>query len=328
VRNRQCPADGLSPYWVINAAPWWADQALVTRSVRFALSAVAALSLAACGPFGSNGDEELLQSSTRVNSAEAAPGGLARADETSWSYGGNTGPADWGKLTKDWETCASGREQSPIDLSKGAKYKVSGQGDDSPGVSGAPAERRIELRYQPASYTAVDLGHALRLQLADAGSMVIDDVPYALQELRFHTPSEHTLGGVRYPGELQLVHRAEAGDVAIMAVMIQSGKANATLQPVLDHLPEAGKPEQGGVALDVATLVPENWTMARYNGSLTEPPCTEQVRWHVLLSPQQMSPEQLGELSGGYPDNARPVQPDNGRPVMVEIDTVTGVVEP
>jgi carbonic anhydrase len=48
-------------------------------------------------------------------------------------------------------------------------------------------------------------------------------------------------------------------------------------------------------------------------GSLTTPPCTEDVLWLVLKQPQQISPEQQAIFERLYKPNARPVQPGWGR---------------
>lgn len=54
-----------------------------------------------------------------------------------------------------------------------------------------------------------------------------------------------------------------------------------------------------------------------YTGSLTTPPCSEGVRWHILKQPVEVSPVQLAAFRKLYRMNARPVQPLNGRVVVV-----------
>jgi carbonic anhydrase len=48
-------------------------------------------------------------------------------------------------------------------------------------------------------------------------------------------------------------------------------------------------------------------------GSLTTPPCTEDVLWMVMKQPLQVSTEQVNIFGRLYPNNARPIQPTNNR---------------
>ncbi len=292
------------------------------RSARPVLAVAFAATLAACGQLGSSWQSDLLKSSTRVDPAEAA---AAVSDEAGpqWAYTGEHGPETWGKASPEWKACEEGRAQSPLDLSKASRYQPSADAT----TPGAPGEQKIALSYRPSAFTTVDTGQYLKVAFADAGSMVIDGDAYALQELRVHTPSEHSLGGVRYRAEYQLVHRNAKDEVAIVAVMVQGGADSVALAPVVASLPKPGGQLAGAGTVDPASLVPQNWTMVRYDGSLTEPPCTENVRWHVMLNPQTMSSAQIGALATRFPDSARPVQQANGRRIVVEIDALTGVVE-
>ncbi len=52
-------------------------------------------------------------------------------------------------------------------------------------------------------------------------------------------------------------------------------------------------------------------------GSLTTPPCSEDVRWQVLKTPVTLSAAQLAAFRKLYKMNARPVQPLNGRKVQL-----------
>ena len=50
-------------------------------------------------------------------------------------------------------------------------------------------------------------------------------------------------------------------------------------------------------------------------GSLTTPPCTEDVLWIVMKQPVQASAEQLELFSRMYPMNARPTQAAGNRTI-------------
>jgi carbonic anhydrase len=84
---------------------------------------------------------------------------------------------------------------------------------------------------------------------------------------------------------------------------------------VLNNLPleRGGEVAPPGKSLDVSRLLPVNRRYFTFMGSLTTPPCTEDVLWLVLRQPQQISPEQLMIFQRLYKPNARPVQPGFGR---------------
>jgi carbonic anhydrase len=63
-------------------------------------------------------------------------------------------------------------------------------------------------------------------------------------------------------------------------------------------------------------LLPARQSYWAFTGSLTTPPCSEDVRWQVLKTPVEVSPAQLAAFRQLYPMNARPVQPLNGRTVQ------------
>lgn len=53
-----------------------------------------------------------------------------------------------------------------------------------------------------------------------------------------------------------------------------------------------------GGGVDVTSILPAaNVPMFRYRGSLTTPPCTENIIWSVYASPQVISVDQVGHVS-------------------------------
>src|SRR5688572_17113438 len=93
------------------------------------------------------------------------------------------------------------------------------------------------------------------------------------------------------------------------------------LRPIWDVLPRAAGEERPIEAeLTDGELLPDNRAHFRYAGSLTTPPCTEGVRWHVLEQPIEMSNAQVNKFIRALNrscclENARPTQPLNGRQV-------------
>jgi carbonic anhydrase len=87
---------------------------------------------------------------------------------------------------------------------------------------------------------------------------------------------------------------------------------------VFDNLPKAKEQETSvaGLGIDLNALLPDNRAYYSFTGSLTTPPCSEDVSWFVLKTPAQVSAEQVARFGRVYAMNARPVQPLNGRVVQ------------
>ena len=70
------------------------------------------------------------------------------------------------------------------------------------------------------------------------------------------------------------------------------------------------------VKINATSLLPATLGYYAYSGSLTTPPCSEGVRWLVLKTPSLISTRDVAIFAARYPNNARPIQPRNGRSVL------------
>ena len=68
-----------------------------------------------------------------------------------------------------------------------------------------------------------------------------------------------------------------------------------------------------GNTVNMGKFLPVHHGYYTFDGSLTTPPCTENVRWFVLKTPVHASGAQLKEFKARYGHNNRPTQPLNGR---------------
>ena len=228
---------------------------------------------------------------------------VAMAEEKSgaaphWTYTGQMGAIKWGELQKDFATCKLGKKQSPIDI-KGAKK------------GNLPA---IAFNYGQSGADVVNNGHTIQVNLATGGDVKVASGGYKLLQFHFHTPSEEQINGKPYSLVAHLVHKSDAGKLAVVAVLFKEGKKNETLEKVFAVMPtkEGSKVELAG-GMNVKDLLPAKQSYWAFEGSLTTPPCSEEVQWHVLKDPVEVSKEQLAAFKKLYPMNARPVQPLNGR---------------
>lgn len=241
-----------------------------------------------------------------------------------WGYTGSIGPANWGQLDPSFAGCATGKFQSPINITK----KVTRSKDP------------LELHYQSAPMVIVDdgttelmigdvqtiinNGHSVQLNFPknqQQETIVWNDERYRLVEFHFHSPSETQWHGQSYPMEIHFVHQGDKGHVAVIGVLVKGGDENPVLQKIIDNIPaEHGKPVSiASQSVNPIDLMPSSLSHYRFAGSLTTPPCTEGVEWIVMSDTITASPAQIVKLrkaAGG--SNARPVQPLHGRVITYQ----------
>ena len=174
----------------------------------------------------------------------------------------------------------------------------------------------LEFEYRPSKIHIVYNGHAIQ-QNEDAGSYLkLGDQKFRLHQFHFHAPSEHTIHGKHFALEMHLVHKDDAGRIAVVALMFEEGDANEWLGPVWKLLPtQENRQREIDVEFDIVGILPSDLSYYEYSGSLTTPPCTEDVQWFVMQAPQSISASQLAAFTSVIDHNNRPTQPLNGRTV-------------
>ncbi len=238
----------------------------------------------------------------------ACPSCLAVASESHgqaphWSYSGKTAPETWGRLSSEYAACSTGREQSPVNLTRAI-----------PAVTGNPV-----LQWGDTPLRVLNNGHTIQVDVAPGSSMMLDGDFFQLLQFHFHHPSEHTVDGVHYPLEAHFVHRGPTG-LAVLGVMFVEGPAHPTLAAIWDLMPPLpGSARDAAAAISPIHLLPADPTTWRYAGSLTTPPCSEVVSWAVFRQPVTASPQQLQSFAALFPNNARPVQPLNRRKLLLDV---------
>lgn len=245
-------------------------------------------------------------SSASVSAAEQ-PGSPAQAHH--WSYAGASGPDHWGSLDDADIACGKGERQSPIDLDS---HTI------KTGQSG-----KFRINYEAGAVALLNNGHTVQADVSDAAdTLIFEGSTYRLAQFHFHTPSEHTIDGKRYPLEIHFVNKDAEGHITVVGVLVREGAQNKDLAAAFSALPaneapageHAGKPTQ----VDLADLLPSDHKAFVYNGSLTTPPCTEGVHWIVMAQPIEMSQAQIAAFAKIFHDNHRPLQKVNGREIVSE----------
>ena len=286
-----------------------------------------------------------------------------------WAYDGPAGVQSW-PLNHELM-----QRQSPIDIVTAHAVVVAddvdgfssggggGGGGDSSGAARGEAVL-VAYEWPPAPAAVIHNGHTVVVQWGDGGGagndagvvgggagaahLTLSGTAFCLRQFHFHCPAEHTVDGVRYPMEMQLVHTSPAGAVAIVSLLFKHGAECAFFEQFWYKLPWAavaqtrdvegagaganclGAPlETLGVldpsSLRLPALLEDGfWS---YSGSLTTPPLSEGVAWLLPTTPLEASASQIAAmraLVGGerlvrapLGGNARPAQPLHGRRVVL-----------
>jgi carbonic anhydrase len=275
--------------------------------------------------------------------SEAKP--VASHDENPhWSYEGKTGPAEWFKMKSDWAIAEAGIRQSPINIIPEQTLAL-------------PTLEAIKFHYSGGLHLLKDNGHTIQVDLKnDENYIVINDQKYKLLQFHFHATSEHKIKGKAAAMEVHLVHqlvtetahadpcvpapdghaatpitpKAPQVQLAVIGVMIKPGtEAHPFIKDLWSDL-GALKPNDGGIRFRLdgpISLVPPEGKRSyyRYNGSLTTPPCSENVLWTVMAEPIHFSAAQIKAFTDRYAKNNRPVLKQHRRFVLKFEDKPTDI---
>lgn len=232
--------------------------------------------------------------------------GSSSAAGTSWTYTGLTGPNHWSTLDQSYAKCADGSAQTPINISKPKKASL----------------KNLVFSYGATEAGVFNNGHTVEAEPLGsiAPSVKIDSTKFDLLQFHFHAPSEHQINGMHYPVEIHFVNKNAAGELAVIGVFVRQGAHNAAWDPFISKMLSATAKAEDSKLMDFdwKALLPKNPVTLRYSGSLTTPPCSEGVRWNIFTTPITMDQAQINTFLEAYSGNNRPVQPLNGRTVLID----------
>uniref|UniRef100_A0A3P8SQE2 Carbonic anhydrase n=1 Tax=Amphiprion percula TaxID=161767 RepID=A0A3P8SQE2_AMPPE len=234
-------------------------------------------------------------------------------DELDWGYEEGV---EWGLHFP----AANGEYQSPINLnSREAQYDPS----------------LLDVGLSPNYVVCRDCevindGHTVRIILKSksvvTGGPLPSDHEYELHEVRFHwgkenqRGSEHTVNFKAFPMELHLIHwnstlfntledaLGKKNGVLIIALFVQIGKEHLGLKAITEVLQDLQYKGKSKLipCFNPNTLLPDPllrdyWV---YEGSLTTPPCNENVTWILYRYPLTIS-----QLQSFMPEALWPADP-------------------
>ena len=140
----------------------------------------------------------------------------------------------------------------------------------------------LSFDYTGHAKSLTNTGEFVKVIYEDAGGIMLDGDTYQLAEAHTHNPSEHTLNGESFALEMHLVHKRESGEIAVVGILYRLGKPDPTIQAIIDAAPKQGETIKPTSPMRASDFLPATRGYYAYTGSLTTPPYTEGVKWHVM----------------------------------------------
>lgn len=247
--------------------------------------------------------------------ASTAPVGsyVAGKGATSWNYRtgnnnsalGPVGPLSWSEVA----TAGLLPFESPINLT-GPTMDLS---------------KIVSINYHSAAPKAiVNNGYQIQAQFNAIGAdtITLGGQNFNLTNFHYHDPAENQVNGVTNPMEEHFVNTSASGATTVLAVFLQIGAHNNSLDPILNaataSLTKSGSTTTTTTPIDFSGLLPTNTQGWYFQGSLTTPPLSQVVNWLVFSTPITLDAAQYAQYEtvangAGFLPNARPQQVLDGR---------------
>jgi carbonic anhydrase len=264
---------------------------------------------------------------------------------------------DYNKHGQDWEClCKEGKEQSPIDLPSPAKAV---EVDIKPIFEYDFVDATMTENYAAANLRSgqknkiVYDDYQIKIRHPNFGKVVtLDGGVYTAQEIVFKTPAEHKVEGNTYDMEMQIIHHGKTiGDTIKKVVLSFMFKAKpGVFNKFIDKLNFFDLPNPAEKSKDITStlFIPQiffnsdeddisimvPFSFYTYQGSLTRPPCNEDVIYYIASKPIELSntaitlfkealrvPDRMDTMgnvvtSDVLQENNRAVQPLYGRSIF------------
>jgi len=238
--------------------------------------------------------------------------GTSYAADVPFTYSGDNSSGSWGEHIPEWGTCSGASAdalQSPINIRNT--------------VTDTELQP-LSIITKPIKINIFNNGHTIEQKYEGSGSNIyFEGIEYELKQFHFHTLSEHTIKQKRGVLEMHAVFNEPINNKnLVVSIIYKQGKnTNTFIQKIID----TGLPKKDGDIIKSKTRVnlknglTNTAAYYTYSGSLTTPPCTENVTWIVLKENASLSKKQLTLFRKILGNNFRPLQKRKGRTIRSTI---------
>ena len=208
---------------------------------------------------------------------------LSCESKNGWHYAKVDQSPEWSKTAKE---CTRGEHQSPIDLSIN---------------QAKPLKNKFIIQYQDSLAEIENDGHTIKEKFDDTNFVIFNNNKYFLKQLHFHTHSEHSLNGIYFPAEIHLVHKSNDGNLLVLGIFIELNNSNNNRFGFFKNV------HKRKTLVRLSKIKELNGAHYNYKGSLTTPPCTENVEWIIFDKHISLNHSQLRPFKKIFKHNYRPV---------------------
>jgi carbonic anhydrase len=236
-------------------------------------------------------------------------------DYAVWSAGSTCKARQEAEWRNTFKACG-GNQQSPIEVNRRSKQFQ---------VNKWP-ELILDNIAVASGYRIRDDQHTIRIEpimlhmgSGEAGFALFESNQFAFDYIAFRSPSDHVIEGAQFPLEMQIYFKNSADDILAISRFYRIGASDGSLAHLhwadLASVGKGNSKEYKNKPFDLRDLLPLKMDYYNYDGSLTQPPCTEKVTWVLLESFGSISDDQYNQFP--YRDKAnRPLQQLGDRIVM------------
>ncbi|KAF2867248.1 alpha carbonic anhydrase [Massariosphaeria phaeospora] len=231
-----------------------------------------------------------------------------------FGYHGLIGPFNWASLAEENAPCKSGKVQSPINI------------DDTIQLA---TEKPI-LNIPEQQFVFENL--ATTIEVLANGTTSFGGSDFRLRQFHMHTPSEHRIAQEYYPLEIHMVHEGITNPAALVVIALVFQVSVEASAPIIagltPHFVDIANPgtKTDITKLDLSFLQAhiDASDVFQYTGSLTTPPCAEDVSFLLVKEPLPIGVSDFNTIKSIVKFNSRYTQNSLGEENMLFVGEMSG----